>query len=127
MSNNGIGVNKIIEGVNDVGVELTQFTHPNIQIIDEIIRRAATDAGINKPVKKDLRIADLKAKSEYDDSFERNANLIYERKSKKRFKSQTNLSFRPFLASREEFFKGAIMLENNNEFIIKDNFFFSSN
>jgi hypothetical protein len=53
--------------------------------------------------------------------------LIYERKSKKRFKSQTNLSFRPFLASREEFFKGAIMLENNNEFIIKDNFFFSSN
>ena len=54
MSNNGIGVNKIIEGVNDVGVELTQFTHPNIQIIDEIIRRAATDAGINKPVKKDL-------------------------------------------------------------------------
>ena len=127
LSNNGIGVNKIIEGVNDVGVELTQFTHPNIQIIDEIIRRAATDAGINKPVKKDLRIADLKAKSEYDDSFERNANLIYERKSKKRFKSQTNLSFRPFLASREEFFKGAIMLENNNEFIIKDNFFFSSN
>ena len=127
LNNNGIGVNKIYEGANNIGVELTQFTHPNIQIIDEIIRRAANDSGLKKPIKKDLRIADLKAKSELDDSFKKNSNLIYERRSKKRFKSNTRFSLRPFLASREEFFKGALMIENNNEFIIKDNFFFSSN
>ncbi len=127
LNNNGIGVNKIYEGANNIGVELSQFTHPNIQIIDEIIRRAANDSGIKKPIKKDLRIADLKAISEFDDSFEKNSNLIYERRSKKRFKSNTRFSFRPFLASREEFFKGALMLENNNEFIIQKNFFFSSN
>ena len=33
----------------------------------------------------------------------------------------------PYLAAREGFFKGAILLENNSEFIIKDNFFFTSN
>ena len=34
------------------------------------------------------------------------------------------LTLRPFLASREEFFKGAILLENNSEYIISDNFLF---
>ena len=40
-------------------------------------------------------------------------------------KFDTKLTLRPFLASREEFFKGAILLENNSEYIIRDNFFFS--
>ncbi len=31
------------------------------------------------------------------------------------------------MASREEFFKGAILLENNSEYVMKDNLFFSSN
>ena len=82
---------------------------------------------INKDIKKDLRIADLQALSEYDKLFEANANLIYERKRDRRFNTDTKLTLRPFLASREEFFKGAILLENNSEYIIRDNFFFSSN
>ena len=108
-------------------MELTQFTHPTLDIIDEIIKRASYEAGIKKEVKTDLRIANLKAKTEYDESFERNSKLIYERKTKKRFKTNTNLSLRPFIASREEFFKGALMLENNSEFIIMDNLFFNTN
>ena len=31
---------------------MNQFRHPNIDIIDEIIRRASIDAGIVKPVKR---------------------------------------------------------------------------
>ena len=31
------------------------------------------------------------------------------------------------MASREEFFKGALLLENNSEYVFSDNFFFSSN
>ena len=31
------------------------------------------------------------------------------------------------MASREEFFKGALMIENNSEIIIRKNLFFSSN
>ena len=127
LNENGIGVNKILENSKEIGIEMSQFVHPNLDIIDEIIKKASVNAGLKKPIKKDLRIADLKAKTEYDSSFERNSSLIYQRQAKKKLKTNTNLSLRPFLASREEFFKGAIMLENNLEYSILDNFFFTSN
>ena len=127
VTNNGISVDKIVETPEFIGVELTQFRHPSIDIIDEIIRNASDDAGFKKEVKKDLRIANLKAKTDFNEDFERNSQLIYERKTNRTFNTSTNLSLRPFLASREEFFKGALMLENNSEIIIRKNLFFSSN
>ncbi len=127
LNNNNIGVNKIIESSEAIGIELTQFVHPNLNIIDEIIRKASIDAGIKKEIKTELKVADLKARSEYNNTFESNSKLIYERKTDQKFKTNTRLSLRPFIASREEFFKGALMIENNSEFIIRDNFFFSSN
>ena len=127
LENNGIGVNKIIETSETIGLELTQFTHPNLNVIEEIIFMAKKDSGITKDIKKDLRIANLQAVSEYDESFEKSSKLIYERKRERKFNTNTKLNFRPFLASREEFFKGAILLENNSEYLISDNFFFSSN
>ncbi len=127
LNENGIGVNKIHEGANQIGIEMSQFAHPNLDIIDEIIRKASFNAGLKKPVKTDLRIADLKARVEYDEAFERSAKLIYERQAKKKFKTNTRISIRPFLASREEFFKGALMIENISEYSFLDNLFFSSN
>ncbi len=127
LNENGIGVNKIVENTEQIGIQMSQFVHPNLDIIDEIIRRASYDAGLIKPIKTDLRIADLKARTEYDESFERNSKLIYQRQAKKKFKSNTRLSLRPFLASREEFFKGALMVENISEYSFLDNLFFSSN
>ena len=127
LENNGIGVNKIVETSDAIGIELTQFSHPNLNVIEEIISIAKLESGIKKDIKKDLRIANLQAFSEYDQAFERNSKLIYERKDTSKFNTDTKLTIRPFLASREEFFKGAILLENNSEYIIKDNFFFSSN
>jgi hypothetical protein len=53
--------------------------------------------------------------------------LIYKRKKTKSFNTSTGIKFRPFLASREEFFKGAILLENDSEFILRDNLFFNTN
>ena len=127
LENNGIGVNKIVETSDAIGIELTQFSHPNLNVIEEIISIAKLESGIKKDIKKDLRITNLQALSEYDKAFEANAKLIYERKRDRRFNTDTKLTLRPFLASREEFFKGAILLENNSEYIISDNFFFSSN
>ena len=127
LENNGIGVNKIIETSDAIGLELTQFSHPNLNVIEEIISIAKLESGITKDLKKDLRIANLQALSEYDKAFKANAKLIYERKKDRRFNTDTKLVLRPFLASREEFFKGAILLENNSEYIIQDNFFFTSN
>jgi len=124
---NGVGVNKILETANSVGIELTQFSHSNLDIIEEILYSAKKDAGINKDIKYEARIADLQAYSDFDENYINSSKLIYERKSERSFSSSNNLSIRPFLASREEFFKFAIMAENNSEFIISDNFFFSSN
>jgi len=124
---NGIGVNKIIETPKAIGLELTQFTHPNLDIVEEIIRSASYDAGLDKPVKKNLKVANLQGASEYNKEFENNSLLIYERKSKRSFNTKTNFTLRPYLASREDFFKGALLLQNNSELIIKDNFFFSTN
>jgi len=127
LNENGIGVNKISETTSSIGVELTQFVHPNLGLIEEIISSAAMDAGINKNIKKDLKVADLKAVSEIDSNFEKNSKLIYERKKAKSFNTSTGIKFRPFLASREEFFKGAILIENDSEFILRDNLFFNTN
>lgn len=127
IQNNGIGVNKIFETENAIGIELTQFTHPNLNIIEEIINTASSDAGVTKEIKKDLRIADLKVVNEFDEEFINTASLVYERKAGKKFFTNTRLTFRPFLASREAFFKGSLLLENDSEIIIKDNLFFSTN
>jgi hypothetical protein len=127
LERNGIGVNKVIEKANSIGLELTQFTHPNLQLVEEIIQQATKDAGINKDIKKNLKTVNLDALSEYDESFVENSNLIYERQRKAQFNSDTGIKFRPFLASREEFFKGALLLENNSEYVFLDNLTFNMN
>ena len=127
LEKNGIGVSRISETSRSIGLELTQFIHPDIRLVEEIIAQSSRDAGITKNIKKDIKIADLKAISEIDEEFQKNSELIYESHSQSNFNTSTGLRFRPFLASREEFFKGALLLENNSEYIIKDNFFFNSN
>ena len=52
LEKNGIGVNKVIETANSVGLELTQFKYSNLQLVEEIIYRSSRDAGIKKEIKK---------------------------------------------------------------------------
>ena len=127
LERNGIGVNKVIETANSIGLELTQFTHSNLQVVEEIIKQAGKDSGIEKDIKKNLKIVNLDAITEFDDSFEENSNLIYEREKKSQFNTKTGLKFRPFIASREEFFKGALLLENDSEYIILENLMLNVN
>ena len=82
-------------------VELDSNYHLNLDIIDEIITSASIDSGISKDIKTDLRIANLQAKSDFDQELLENPKIVYERKSSSRLSSRNNLSFRPFLASRE--------------------------
>ena len=79
---NGIGVKRIRESSKSIGLELTQFVHPNFNVIEQIIADASIASGIDKNVKKDIRIADLKAVSEIDTSFIENSKLIYEREKR---------------------------------------------
>ena len=127
LEENGIGVNKISETSRFLGLELTQFIHPDLNLVEEIISQASRDAGIKKDIKKDLKITDLKAVSEIDEAFERSARTIYERQQYRGVNTSSNIRFRPFVASREEFFKGAVLAENDTEFVIRENLFFNTN
>lgn len=127
LEENGIGVNKVIETTSSIGLELTQFRHLNLQLVEEIIYKSSKDAGIQKDVKKNLKVVNLDAVIEYDNDFEKNANLIYKREPKKAFKTSNRIRFKPFIASREEFFKGALLVENDSEYILRDNLILHSN
>ena len=127
LENNGIGVNKIVESANYVGIELTQFIHPDIGIVEDIIKTATADAGIDKQIKKDVKVANLTVISEFGDNFDNGSQIMYQKKEFTGLNSSTNIKFRPFLASREEFFKGAILIENDSELILKDKFLFNLN
>lgn len=124
---NGIGVKKITEGASSIGLQLTQVIHPNLRVVEEIIAQASRDAGITKDIKKDIEIANLLVISEIDDAYRRNSSTIYQRQSGRKVNTNTRLQFRPFLASREEFFKGALLVENDTEFVIRENLFFNTN
>ena len=127
LEKNGIGVNKILENTSSIGLELTQFTHPNLRVIEEIIKEASFEAGIEKDIRKNIKIANLDAVSEFNKDYENLSSVIYKRKEKKQFNNSTKVRFRPFIASREEFFKGALLVENDSEYIFKDNLFFNLN
>lgn len=127
LEENNIGVNKITETSRSLGLELTQFFHSDIKLVEQIIKEASRDAGIQKEVKKDIKIADLDSVVEIDDVFKRNAKTIYERDPQQGINTFTRATFRPFVASREEFFKGAFVLENDTEFVLRDNLFFNTN
>ncbi len=127
LESNGIGVNRIIEAADTIGIELTQFSHPNLDIVEDILYSAKQDSGIEKDIKTEYRIANLQAYSEFDDEYLRNSKQIYKRQPKRNFNSSTRFNIRPYLAAREGFFKAAFLIENDVEYVIRDNFFFSSN
>ena len=79
---------------------MTQFTHPNLQIIEEIIKQSALDADISKEIKHDLEIVSLKAYSEIDQKLIEESEVVYIRNKKASFNTNNKLTFRPFLASR---------------------------
>ena len=127
LNKNGIGVNKIKENNTSIELELTQFQHPSLEVLNSVVDSSLAENNINKKVYKNYKIADLDVYSEFNEDNLQNSNLIYERASKKIFNSHNSIKLRPFLASREGFLKLAVLAENDSEFIISDNFFFSSN
>ena len=128
LEGNGIGVDQIFETSDFIGLRVTQFQYNNGDDIEDIIMSAKKDSGIKKPFKTDYSIAGLDAYSEIDEDFRvDDSQLIYERLEQRNLNSSTRLTFRPFLAAREGFFKYSILAQNDIEYIIRDNLFFSSN
>ena len=128
LEGNGIGVDQIFETSDFIGLRVTQFQYNNGDDIEDIIMSAKKDSGIKKPFKTDYSIAGLDAYTEIDEDLNvEDSQLIYERLEQRNLNSSTRLTFRPFLAAREGFFKYSILAQNDIEYIIRDNLFFSSN
>ena len=104
LNNNGIGVNKIIKKGKIIGVDITQFIHPNVNVINEIIDNAKSDSSLTEEVLVNYKM-DLSVIENYDNSFEEESEQIYIRNKQKGFNSSTKFNFRPFLASRKDFSK----------------------
>ena len=127
LENNGIGVNKIFKNGNFLGVEVTQFTHSDLNTLNEIIQQAKGESDLEEEVLTNFKIVDLSVVENYDTTFEDQSDSIYIRNKVKGFNTSTRFNFRPFLAAREGFFKGALLLENDSEYLFSDNLIFSSN
>ena len=105
LEENGIGVNKISETSRSLGLELTQFVHSDINLIEQIIKESTRDAGINKSIKKDIRIANLNAVSEIDAAFKKNAQTIYQRTSQEHLIHKQVQDLGPLLLQGKSFSK----------------------
>jgi len=127
LNRNGIGVNKIFENNDVLGLELTQFRHPSLDIVEEILQTASKDSDINKDVIANYKTVDLTAIETFDKDFENNSLLVYERPKSKKITNDLNLRIRPFIASREGFLKAAVLLENDTEILLADNFLITTN
>lgn len=127
LNKNDIGVEKISRKDNILGIEITQFTHPSLEIIEEIIMSARMDANISEDIKTNYKVAGLTAIEEFDDSFLSNSENVFTRGRARGLNSSTRLNLRPFIAGREGFLKASLLVENDLEYIFKDNLFFSSN
>jgi len=127
LQNNGIGVNKIFKNQDIVALEITQFSHTNINTINQIIDTAKKVSNIDEEIVANYKIVDLDAVKNFEESRFTNDDIIFSRNKKSRLKSSNQIRIRPFLAAREGFLKGAILFENDTEYLFKDNLIFSSN
>ena len=102
LENNEIGVNKITQIGNSIGIELTQFSHPSIEMVEEIITFSAADAGVDDDLKVNLKTANLSVVNNFDEADGLN---IYTKNKKSGLNTNTFLNFRPYIASRERVLK----------------------
>ena len=124
---NDIGVNKIVKNNDKIGIEITQFKYPSSDIIEEILYSARKENDIEEELLVNYKIADLTVIENFDESFESESDSLYMRKSNRSFNTNTKINIRPFIAGREGFLKLGVLLENDIEYLIKDNLIFSSN
>ena len=110
LEENGIGVKKLTEGANSIGLELTQVIHPNLAVVEDIINQSAKDAGITKDIKKDIEIANLLAVSEIDDAYKASAQTIYQRGTEKKFLQTLVYNLDHFLHRGKNFLKALCWL-----------------
>ena len=127
LRNNGLSVNKVIKKDDKLAIELSQYSHSNLDEIENIIFEAKKSSGVDEEILTNYKIADLTAIQNFNESFEKEGLMIFKKEPRRRFTSSNSFSLRPFLAAREGFFKAALLFENNSEYSINNSLIASSN
>ena len=127
LRNNGLSVNKVIKKDDKLAIELSQYSHSNLDEIENIIFEAKKSSGVDEEILTNYKIADLTAIQNFNESFEKEGLMIFKKEPRRRFTSSNSFSLRPFLAAIEGFFKAALLFENNSEYSINNSLIASSN
>lgn len=119
---NEVGISNIKKENDKVAISVTQFKHEYEQL-NKILEEGIKDSGLTEEVLISYKIAGLEVIKSSDLS---EAEIVYIN-SYKGFSDNLSLKLRPFIASREDFLKVALLLEYDFEYIFSENLFFSSN
>ena len=119
---NQIGTSKLQEDGKKIYLSLTQYAH-DLDKLKKIVDKSIKDSKVVEEVLVSYKVAGLEVTK---DNAPKNAQLIY-KNNYQGFNQTLSVKFRPFIASREDFLKGAILLEHDAEYIFSENLFFSSN
>ena len=121
---NSIGVTKIEKSNDKVYIDISQFKHHNFLDLEYFVDKSIQDSNLTEEVIKTYKVAGLEVinpKITKEDT-----ETLYQRQFRG-LRQSTSLNIRPFIASREEFLKYSLLIENNAELILSDNLFFSTN
>ena len=124
LNSNQIGVSEIAKERDKIQIDITQNSYNSLDDINDVIDYAIGESSVEEEVIRVYKIAGLTVKK--DDQLSESKEIIY-KNNFKGMRDGFSVNFRPFIASREDFLKGGIFLEYDNEYIFSDNFFFSGN
>ena len=128
---NNITPDEISSNDDHLKLTLQQYIYKDKEQLNNNVVEAVQDAGYEiESIVIAYKTAGLYGE---DEQFGENHNKkisyknTFKRDNTRRFNFSSNISYRPFIASREDFLKGAILLEGNAQYVFSDNFFWTTN
>ncbi len=130
---NEIEVNSINKLEDKLIINVKEYnSYPSLAYLNTAVEKSIADSGVDyeeviisysvnglKPHKTDLKNFTIIDKNQTE--------ILYSRDKESRFIYSPSFVLRPFVAGREDFLKAALMAELNTQYILNDNFFWTTN
>ena len=128
LENNNIGVLEISEEKNRAFIEITEFSYASKERLDLNLKSAIKKSDFNyEEVLISYKTAGLQGAMPEEIKEFKNKNTLLNQYIMQQLTFNHRFVLRPFLASREDFFKGALLYELDSEYIFSENFFWTTN
>ena len=127
LAHNNIGIESIKNYGENLDLEITEYAYSSFEDLKANIKQAHIDAGLD--VEKTLiryKTGGLVGHTEIKKK-ENKELALSETYDFSGLNYSPKIVLRPFIAGREEFFKYALLAELNTQYVISNNFFWSSN